>query len=276
MEPWIELEVEYARRLREASAEERRTLYAEAYSRVGALRMASMHAEAPEHRTAGTYPALAERLASFCRPSDRVLEIGCGRGYTCLKLAPHVRSIVGLDVSAPALEETRAVLLENGIENVELHGYDAQGLTAHFEPSSFDKAISIELIEHLHPEDCRDHYRQVYEVLRPGGQYFIVTPSRVNGPHDISREVDPQQSDPIGFHLNETSFADIRVELRRAGFRRLRMFFAFGRYGSLFNWWCPPAYVGVFLEQTYKRLRSIQPAEKLLRHFVSLKVAAEK
>ena len=98
MEPWIKLEVEYARRLREASAIERRTLYAEAYSRVGSLRMASMHAEAPEHRTAGTYPALAERLASFCRPSDRVRETGCRRGYTCLKLAPHVRSIVGLDV----------------------------------------------------------------------------------------------------------------------------------------------------------------------------------
>ena len=46
----------------------------------------------PEHRTAGTSKQLVQLLSQILKKNDHVLEIGCGRGYTCLKLAPSVMS----------------------------------------------------------------------------------------------------------------------------------------------------------------------------------------
>src|SRR5690242_19197294 len=107
MERWVELEFDYARRLRASSREERKTLYAEAYSQVSKARMEAFTSADPECRTAGTCKELVATLAPLCRLDDRVLEVGCGRGYTCWQLATLVREMVGTDVSAPALAEAR-------------------------------------------------------------------------------------------------------------------------------------------------------------------------
>ncbi len=95
MVSWQELEFEYAKRLRASSRDERRTLYSEAYSAVSGIRMKTMSTTDIEKRTAGTSRSLVGILARVCRSDDRVLELGCGRGYTCLKLAPHVKEIIG-------------------------------------------------------------------------------------------------------------------------------------------------------------------------------------
>jgi hypothetical protein len=56
-----------------------------------------------EEWTAGTSPALVHWLIRRCHPSDHILEVGCGRGHACLKLTPHIESLVGLEVSDPSL-----------------------------------------------------------------------------------------------------------------------------------------------------------------------------
>jgi SAM-dependent methyltransferase len=216
-----ELEVEYARRLRASTPAQRRRLYAEAYGVVSEL-VARAMSEAPEERTAGTSPALVRSLARLCASTDHVLEVGCGRGYTCLKLAPHVTSLIGLDVSDPALEEARELLSSNGVSNVTLQKGLADGLTDYFGYAVFDKVISLDVYEHLHPEDAIAHLRETYAVLKPGGQYIVVTPSRLTGPHDITKQFSPHSSEPLGFHLNETTCAELSMQLQGAGFTTLR------------------------------------------------------
>ena len=107
-----ELEIEYAKRLRASNRDERKRLYVEAY-RVVSEKWMSELPKAPEKRTAGTSLNLVNSLIRICDSSDYILEVGCGRGYTCLKLSPHVASIVGLDVSDSVLNESRELLEAN-------------------------------------------------------------------------------------------------------------------------------------------------------------------
>jgi SAM-dependent methyltransferase len=220
MERWVELEFDYARRLRASNREQRKALYAEAYSEVSKARMAAFTSADPETRTAGTSKGLVATLAPLCRRDQRVLEVGCGRGYTCWKLAPRVKEIVGTDVSAPALAEARELLSSRGITNARILEAGGEELTARFGTEAFDLVLSIEVYEHLHRDDGLAHLREVYSVLKPGGAYVIVTPHRMNGPTDVTCVVYPESRECLGFHLNETTNKELMADLRAAGFSR--------------------------------------------------------
>ncbi len=94
------------------------------------------------------------------------------------------------------------------------------------EPGTFDFAYSIDVFEHIHPDDVAAHLEQVYNALRPGGRYFIITVNAHLGPHDVSREVRGIESfgeeQPEGFHLKEWTFTELYRALRRAGFGPVR------------------------------------------------------
>lgn len=216
-----ELEMEYAKRLRNSSREERRGLYLEAYSAVSEKGALAMPKE-PEKRTAGTSPSLVNSIIRLCDSSDSILEVGCGRGYTCLKLAPHVASLVGIDVSDPTLNEARKLLETNQVSNVSILRGFADELTQYFGEEVFDKVISIDVYEHLHPEDAIMHLFQVYSVLNPKGRFIVVTPNRLTGPHDITRKLFPDADRPLGFHLNETTCTELVQQMEEVGFVKVR------------------------------------------------------
>jgi 2-polyprenyl-3-methyl-5-hydroxy-6-metoxy-1,4-benzoquinol methylase len=276
MQPSEALEFEYAKRLRQSSREERKTLYGEAYSAVSKLRMATFRSEKPEDRTAGTSDQLVKMLAGICRQQDRILEIGCGRGYTCWKLAPHVREIIGTDVSEPSLCEAMELLRRNSIQNASVRKLTADELSGNFEPGSFDKAISIEVYEHLHPEDGAEHLRQAYSLLKPGGSYVIVTPNAVEGPADITRRVFPEATEPLGFHLNETTNTALIKTLRSIGFRRFRSVLMLSAKVS----WLPdvwyPASICCAAEHCFSRLQGNNLVRYVAARFVGITLMAIK
>ena len=71
--------------------------------------------------------------------------------------------------------------------------------------NTIDVAFSDQLLEHLHPDDMKDHLKLALRVLRPWGIYLFRTPHNYSGPHDISGYF----SDiPEGFHLKEWTFTE--------------------------------------------------------------------
>ena len=259
-----ELELEYAKRLRASSRGERRRLYREAYNAVSEAGAAAMP-ESVEQRTAGTSPALVQSLIRLCEPSDRVLEVGCGRGYTCLNLASHVASLVGMDVSDPALSEAQELLSRNGIANARLQRGFADELTSYFGTQAFDKVISIDVYEHLHPEDAFVHLAEVLAVLRPGGEYIIVTPNRLTGPHDITRHLFPDAVEPLGFHLNETTSSQLLQALREVGFVGFHSVLPLSHKLPVPVDIVYPSVLDVFLEKQYQRSRILSRIMRGLR-----------
>ncbi len=78
--------------------------------------------------------------AAAIGPAERVLDLGCGCGTTTLLAARDAASVVGVDISAPMLDQARTRAGAANVTNVRFEQADVQ--THSFEPASFDIAIS--------------------------------------------------------------------------------------------------------------------------------------
>ncbi|MGH7687373.1 MAG: class I SAM-dependent methyltransferase [Candidatus Dormibacteria bacterium] len=80
--------------------------------------------------------------AAAIEPSDAVLDIGCGTGFTTREAArrAHTGRALGVDLSARMLERARERAQLEGLENAVFEQADAQ--VHRFAPHSFDIAIS--------------------------------------------------------------------------------------------------------------------------------------
>ena len=82
------------------------------------------------------------------KPSDRVLDVGCGTGVLCRLSAGQAGSVVGLDLSEGMLRKAAALAAAapHG-ERIEFRRGDAERLE--FEDTSFDAVISLYALRHL-------------------------------------------------------------------------------------------------------------------------------
>ena len=104
-------------------------------------------------------------MTKMLRPgaSDRVLDIGCGNGRFVLFKRPSCGELVGIDAGAHfAPEPLRTVDLARG---------DVRLLP--FAAASFDKAYSLDVLEHLTEQGVVRMLSEARRVLRPGGKFFI-------------------------------------------------------------------------------------------------------
>jgi SAM-dependent methyltransferase len=96
-------------------------------------------------------------------PSDRILDIGCGNGRFGFYQKPSCRELVGIDAGSHfAAEPLREVDLARG---------DVRLLP--FAEASFDKAYSLDVLEHLDEEGVDRMLSEARRVLRPGGKLFL-------------------------------------------------------------------------------------------------------
>src|SRR5262249_20429868 len=106
------------------------------------------------------------------RPTDRVLDVGCGGGMAIKLLADRARDgfVAGLDYSTEMVEQARrrnAAAVRRFAVEVR-HG-DAMALP--YGDESFDQVCAIETF-YFWP-DPRRGLAEAYRVLRPGGQITV-------------------------------------------------------------------------------------------------------
>jgi SAM-dependent methyltransferase len=140
----------------------------------------------------GSYHALIEWIGGVCdrftHPID-LLDLGCGTGRYFWG-ARNVKSITGIDASAPMLEEakqpthaadikTRDIRLIHG--NVGMHEFDA---------GSFDLVYSIGVLAE-HVALTRALVERVARWLRPGGRFAFTTidPESPDVPKTLQRRI---------------------------------------------------------------------------------------
>lgn len=217
-----DVESELARRLRDASRQERRHLYASVYDEL--YRRVPLHPAVVRKATpqgAGRWLSDQMRfLRRFVRPETVFLEVGAGTCALSFAVARMAKKVYALEVSheiAQSLECPR---------NFELVLSD--GVTIPIPERSATLAYSHQVMEHLHPDDALQQLRNVYASLVDGGVYICVTPNRLNGPHDISKYFDPVAS---GFHMKEYTNVELYRLFRTVGFSRIRAYIgARGQY----------------------------------------------
>jgi SAM-dependent methyltransferase len=104
---------------------------------------------------------------------SRVLSLGCGIGDTELLLAPHVGELTGLDLSPSAIKQAK--LDSAHIPNI--HFIEGTLESAEIGPASYDVVIAIFFLHHL-PDTVPDLAQQIATILKPGGVFYALDPSR--------------------------------------------------------------------------------------------------
>lgn len=212
-----EVETELADRLRNAPRAERAKLYGHVYDEL--FQRVPHHPQLTRKQDeSARAAAVAERFAlvsNFLGHDVVFLEVGAGDCSLSRQVAGHVRKAYALDVS-------REILDGRGGGNLETVLSD--GCSIPLPPGSVTLAYSYQVMEHIHPDDAMEQLRNIYTVLAPGGKYLCVTPSRLNGPHDVSQFFDARAR---GFHLREYTVGELSRIFRNAGFRRVEPYVGF-------------------------------------------------
>jgi len=215
-----EVEKEIAARLRRSTADERSSLYTQAYDE---LFRRVPHHPLLEGKAAGPDAAAQREIAVLERFTKRTtvyLEVGPGDCSFAIEIAKRVEKVYAVDVSN---EITKGL---NTPANFELLISD--GTSVPVADDSIDVVYSNQLMEHLHPDDADQQLKNIYRALKPGGLYYCVTPNRLSGPHDISRNFDTEAT---GLHLKEYSIAELDKMFGFAGFLDRRAYIGYGKFG---------------------------------------------
>lgn len=126
-----------------------------------------------------------------------LLELGCGWGSLCLRLAerlPRAR-ILAVSNSGPQIEHVRTAARRLGFDRLEARRADMND----FDPGrQFDRIVSVEMFEHL--RNWPEMFRRVAGWLKPGGRFFLHVFCRAGDP-ERSYLFDSGESDWMGRHF---------------------------------------------------------------------------
>ena len=129
------------------------------------------------------------------RPDMVVLDVACGAAHAAEVAAPHVRQVVGLDLTPALLAIGADRLRQAGITNVLLQEGNATALP--FVDSSFDLVFCRTSLHHFpHPEE---NVAEMARVCRPGGRVVLsdmIAPSAQvrDAFDDLHRRIDPSHT----------------------------------------------------------------------------------
>ncbi|KAH7353730.1 methyltransferase [Plectosphaerella cucumerina] len=108
------------------------------------------------------------------KPTDKILDVGCGPGSITAGFAPLVSqgSVLGIDLSQEVIDSARDAL-SDGVGNVKFEVADLlEGLP--FPDGSFDVVFSSQLFPHLSSTEMKlTALKEMKRVLKPGG--FLAT-----------------------------------------------------------------------------------------------------
>lgn len=113
-------------------------------------------------------------------PLDRydLLNVGGSAGVIDNYLAQHLKSVVGIDIDAPAIEHAQRSFTRDN-----LHFQVADALRLPYHDASFDVVICSHVYEHV--PDPKLMFAEIYRVLRAGGICYFSAGNRLmwNEPH---------------------------------------------------------------------------------------------
>jgi SAM-dependent methyltransferase len=148
-------------------------------------------------------------------PPARVLDLGCGTGWTSLFLARRGYDVVGVDIAAGMIEVAEQLRLQEGLDN--LRFVEADYEEAGFD-SEFDAAVFFDSLHHAVDEE--QALRAVWRALRPGG--VCVTDEPGEGHSAVEHTIHAVQT----YDVTEKDMPPrhIIAVARRAGFTKAHVF----------------------------------------------------
>lgn len=123
----------------------------------------------PSHMHGHFMPAVFA-LAGDIRPEMRVLDVGCGNGFTCGEFLKRGCRVTGIDLSLQGVELARKTYPEGRFEVLPAD----ENLLTNLQEDPFDLIVSTEVVEHLYAP--RFYAKGCFAALKPGGRFVCTTP----------------------------------------------------------------------------------------------------
>ena len=142
----------------------------------------------------------AYEVATALAKGLTVLDLGCNNGYGTVEIGRGAKRIVGLDVSASALDSARRLHASTNVEFLHF-----EGDTIPFDARSFDLVVSFQVIEHI--ENPRPYLQEIHRVLKTEGIALFTTPN-------AAIRLDPGMKPWNPFHVREFTCAQFGDVLR--------------------------------------------------------------
>ncbi|MGD2100961.1 MAG: class I SAM-dependent methyltransferase [Acidimicrobiia bacterium] len=118
------------------------------------------------------YGMIVERSRRYLDGGDIVLDFGCGAGALTYRLAPHVMSLRGVDISSRMIEIAKTKTTQQPMEGLQF----LQGsiFDEAFERESFDTIVASGVLHVL--RNRHEVLVRLSELLKPGGWLLSATP----------------------------------------------------------------------------------------------------
>jgi ubiquinone/menaquinone biosynthesis C-methylase UbiE len=145
------------------------------------------------------------------KPGDLALDVATGTGNTAFALAPHVRRVIGLDVTREMLDEARRVASERLIQNVDWVIGDAARLP--FSEETFDVYV-VRAAPHHFP-NIAGFLAEAFRVLKRDRDAAFIDCAPPAPARDVLHEVEVKR-DPS--HIRSLTVDEWVTSLEDAGF----------------------------------------------------------
>ena len=122
----------------------------------------------------------------------RLLEYGCGEGWTTCDFAKEGAIVDAFDISEQGVNNPRAVLTKAGVEDrCTIRQMAAEQLD--YPSDAFDIAVGFAILHHL---DVKRALTDLHRVLKPGGRAIFAEPLGTNPVINLYRKMTPQFRTP--------------------------------------------------------------------------------
>jgi ubiquinone/menaquinone biosynthesis C-methylase UbiE len=169
------------------------------------------------------------------KPGMQVLDIGSGRGELVFRSAIKKANVIGIDYSADALRlanELKSIYPRTGDRMDFIRG---SATCLPFNKKSFDRALMLDVVEHLHEYELDRMLLDTHMLLKDDGLIIIHTsPNKLFYDHgyQLIRPVlrlvgtsglkkDIRTSYEKKMHINEQTSRSLRKSLKKAGFNSI-------------------------------------------------------
>lgn len=176
---------------------------------IGALQLKSMNIE-------HTPVALWVLKHLEIKPTDIILDVGCGGGINIKRMAESAKKVYGIDYSIESVNVSTQIneeLIEKGIVEIS----EGNVLDLPFEEGSFDIVTAFETV-YFWP-DIENAFGEVKRVLKPGGIFLIGMES--NGSdrlipklHEMLGNLTVYNDKEISAFLRNNDYNDVTIYLR--------------------------------------------------------------
>ncbi|MEL6516066.1 MAG: class I SAM-dependent methyltransferase [Pseudomonadota bacterium] len=159
-----------------------------------------------------TYEHTLARTRAYLRPTDQVLELGCGTGSTALTLSQDVAQVTATDISGEMIRIAEAKA--EGFGNVAFQRAAADA--DEFADGAFDAVLGYNLL-HLLETPMRT-VLQAHRVLKPGGVFITKTPCLGDGAVWLRLVIPVMQAFGKAPYVGFPKAAELDGMMREAGF----------------------------------------------------------